>query len=98
MGDDTVGAQQTTDFVVTIENKSSSSLANFRVFVTDFTGVAGVSVFPGHVHIPELAENDTETCHFLVANHTGDTQETFEFQVQTDYGLGIKNYNNFVIP
>jgi len=97
MEDEDIGAQQSTDFIVSITNKSTTPIPNYRVFVNRLAG--SVTVSPGNVLIPLLEPGETEECHFQVRNRTNNVQTQYTFRVRSTYFGSITHiYKNFARP
>jgi uncharacterized membrane protein len=95
MEDDSIGPQQSTDFIVSVSNKSNTPVPNYRVFVNRLAG--SVNVSPSNVIIPLLSPGETEECHFQVRNSTNNVQTNYTFRVRSTYfGSITHTYNNFV--
>lgn len=78
MEDDSIGAQQTTTYTLSLTNDSIIDVKNIKVEVARIAG-AGVVVHPPRLTILVLEPGETENRVFLVHNPTND--------VVTDYTL-----------
>ena len=97
IADESIGPQQTTNFIVRVKNRSATSVPNCTVFTEVLAG--DVKVFPDNVGIVQLVSGETEEVTFLVQNPTDDVQTAYTFQVRLEYAfITYTSMHNFVRP
>ena len=97
MEDEDIGAQKSTDFVISITNNSPTPIPNYRVYVSRIAG--SVVLSSSNVLIPLLEPDETEECRFQVRNPTNTVQTNYTFRVRSNYfGSIYHSYNNFHRP
>jgi len=98
MEDESIGAQQTTTYTLSIANNGSDSdLTNVKVEVARIEG-AGVVVHPPRLTIPVLERGETEHRVFLVHNPTNDVVTNYTLRNRISYAEEVHDFANFTRP
>jgi hypothetical protein len=97
MEDESIGAQQTTTYTLSITNNSVSERTNVKVEVARIAG-AGVVVHPPHLTIPVLEPGETENRVFLVHNPTNTVVTNYTLRNRISYAGQVHDFANFTRP
>lgn len=101
MEDETIGAQQTTTYTLSITNNNSfdGDLTNVKVEVEKIEPKGkALAVHPPHVFIPVLERGETEHRVFLVHNTTNDVMTTYILRNRISYAGEVHDFANFTRP
>lgn len=101
MEDETIGAQQTTTYTLSITNTDASDgdLTNVKVEVEKIEPKGkALAVHPPHVFIPVLERGETEHRVFLVHNTTNEVVTTYILQNRISYAEEVHEFANFTRP
>lgn len=96
IGDETIGADRTTFYTISLKNNSSSDVSDVRIFANVVSG--SVTLSPPHVHLTRLRSGETEKATFIVWNHTTTMQDNFTISQEIHYGPFSYAYDNFELP
>src|SRR5574341_1235980 len=97
MEDESIGAQKTTTYTLSITNDSVSNVKEVKVEAARIAG-ARVVVHPPHLNILVLEPGETENCVFLVHNPTNAVVTDYTLRNRISYAGRAHDFANFTRP